>query len=625
MSTKLYLLIGLCFIVLVGQAQNDIKHVEPPFWWHDMINNELEILIHGDKVSGLTPKIANKSIQIKKVTPGDSENYIFVLLDLDNVDTATDFNISLVGDGRNISIPYSLKSKRVSEKRSKGISAADAIYLLTPDRFRNGSKANDNVQGMKDPAARTEYGRHGGDLQGISESLEYIDDLGFNAIWLNPVLENDMAKASYHGYATTDYYKVDARFGGNQAYLQLSQDLEDRGMHLIMDMIANHCGSSHWWMSDLPFKDWLNFQLAFQNGNLGQNELTNHRKTTILDPYIPQNERDQMVQGWFVPTMPDLNQRNPHMSTYIIQNSIWWVEVMNLAGIRQDTYPYPEEDFLTDWSCALIEEYPNLFIVGEEWNENPLIVSYWQRRNSQKKTLSSTTSCLPSVMDFPLQMTLARALKSDETWNTGFAELYQLMINDVMYPDPMSLVIFPDNHDMSRIFTQLDEDYGKWKMAMAYFATMRGIPQVYYGTEVLMKNPGTGSHGIIRSEFPGGWDDHSESAFDRIGLDTMALQAQDFTKKLYQWRKSATSVHQGQFMHYVPEDGIYVYFRYTDTEQSMIVFNKNAEERTIDLARFNERLFGYDSMKEIISEADLKTSGPLQLEASNVSIFEMSK
>lgn len=625
MSHKLLLLISFFLIALMGQAQNDIKHVEPPFWWHDMINSELEILIHGDKISRLTPKMSDESVVVTDVTPGDSDNYLFVLVDLSNVQAATNFTITLVGDGRDIEIPYSLKSKRGGSKRSAGIKNADAIYLITPDRFRNGTKENDNIEGMKDPAARTEYGRHGGDLKGISQSLDYIDELGFNAIWLNPVLENDMAQASYHGYATTDYYKVDERFGGNEAYLQLSEDLENRDMQLIMDMIANHCGSSHWWMSDLPFKDWLNFQQAYQNGKIGKDEITNHRRTTLLDPYVPQSERDQMVQGWFVPTMPDLNQRNPHMSRYIIQNSIWWVEVMNLAGIRQDTYPYPEEDFLTDWSCALIEEFPNLFIVGEEWSPNPLVVSYWQRRNKSKKTISSATSCLPSLMDFPMQMTLAKALQNTETYTTGFPQLYELMLNDVMYPDPMSLVIFPDNHDMSRIYTQLDENYGKWKMAMAYFATMRGIPQVYYGTEVLMKNPGTGSHGIIRSEFPGGWDDHTSDAFTGVNMDSLSLEAQNYTRKLYQWRKSASSIHEGNLMHYEPKNGVYVYFRYTDTEQTMIVLNKNSEAQILDLARFNERLFGYSTMRDIISNKEYSLTSPLTVSANEVAVYEMKK
>ena len=615
--------LALFFVFAFGlSAQSEIYHVEPPNWWHDMNNPYLEIMIHGENIGPMEVEISNKQIKLmEKVSK--HRNYIFIYVDLTSVKSASTFNISLKAGDRSIDIPYSLQSKT---RPTSSISAEDAIYLITPDRFRNGEPKNDNQAKYRETADRSDnYGRHGGDLQGINQSLNYIKKLGFNTIWLNPVLENNMKEESYHGYATTDYYAVDERFGGNLEYERLRDSLSEKGMKLIMDMIANHCGSYHWWMNEFPFPDWINYQSEYIKDRENFSQLTNHRKTVLHDPYAAAKDRELMTKGWFVPTMPDLNQANPHMSRYIIQNSIWWVETMHLAGIRQDTYPYPDVAFLTEWSCALAFEYPDLFIVGEEWNTNPLIASYWQGGETAIEKLSSSHSCLPSVMDFPLQDVVKQGLTDKETWSAGYSEIYEHMINDLLYPHPEKLVIFPDNHDMDRVYAQMQRDYPLWQSNMMYYATMRGIPQIYYGTEVLLDNEKMNDHGEIRAEMPGGWEDHTKSAFDKVGLSQKEKLAFIFMSRLYNWRSSSAAIHVGEFIHYVPKDNIYVYFRSTTSEQVMVILNKNKEEVVLDVSRFADQLREYNEATNVITFEKVKVREPLTLKAGTSYILEMKK
>ena len=612
-----YISLTICALLLSLNllAQNDIYHVEPPNWWYGMNNPVVEIMVHGNSIGDMNVEISNKNILIKEQV-SENSNYLFLLLDVSKISKETNFNIKLKKGKRKISIPYSLNTRRSSKDQAKRLIAADAIYLITPDRFRNGNPKNDDISRYKErPNRSDEYGRHGGDLEGIIQSLDYIQDIGFNTVWLNPVVENDMKSQSYHGYATTDYYNIDKRFGGNEQYETLRDELQSKNMFLIMDMIANHCGSYHWWMDDLPFDDWLNNQEEYISNPDSFNIYSNHRKTTIRDPYTNKADRNGMIHGWFVQTMPDLNQRNTQMSRYIIQNSIWWVEKMNLAGIRQDTYSYPEEQFLSDWSCALMNEYPKLFIVGEEWTDNPLIAAYWQKKNDNKPTLSSESSCLPSVMDFPLLMVVNKGMKAEETWNTGFSKLYEHMVNDRLYPNPEDLVIFPDNHDMSRIYTQLDEDFDLWKMSMIYYATMRGIPQIYYGTEVIMNNRESESHGVIRSEMQGGWSDHTKSYFTDSNLSGKEIEAKSFMTRLYNWRATAKPVHSGTLKHYIPEDKVYVYFREVEQEKVMVILNKNVNDYNLDLTRFKSELESYDMVSNVLANSEMKLNTTILLKA----------
>ena len=379
-----------------------------------------------------------------------------------------------------------------------------------------------------------------------------------------------------------------------------------------MDMIANHCGHHHWWMQDLPFSDWINYQ--------EHPEITNHRRTVNQDPHAAPGDRERFASGWFVTQMPDLNQRNPFMANYIIQNSIWWVEYAHLSGIRQDTYSYPDKNFMADWTCRILNEYPNFNIVGEEWIGNPSIVSYWQRG---KINMDGYTSCLPSLMDFPVTMALHQALNEKEGFSTGWVRLYDVLANDFVYPDPGNLTIFPDNHDMSRILTQVGEDVAKDKLALAFILTTRGIPQIYYGTEVLMSNPGTDSHGVIRSDFPGGWSADRINAFTGKGLSEAQRDMLHFLKTILQWRQHSNAVQRGQLMHFAPEQGIYVYFRYQENDQVMVILNKNEKPVQLDMDRFEERLQGRRSGWNVLQNVEISWSGQLELQPMQPLIIEM--
>ena len=526
-----------------------IQRVDPPNWWIGMQYQQIQLLVYGQQVGDLRVEVNYPGVQLLSIAQMPNRNYLILELNID--EDAKPGKVPLQFYDRDKLVQnhdFPLLARDPVRSNIQGFNTTDAIYLITPDRFVNGNAANDNKEGLKEKNNRTlKGGRHGGDISGIRKSLDYIKDMGFTAVWLNPLLENDMEEYSYHGYSTTDFYKVDARFGSNEEYQALADEGRSKGLKLIMDMIVNHCGLNHWWMKDLPADDWINQWSEYTE--------TNHRKTILQDPYVSEADKKVFTDGWFVPTMPDLNQRNPFMAKYLIQNSIWWVEYLGLSGIRMDTYPYPDMDFMTDWTRVLMKEYPNLNIVGEEWFEWPTIVSYWQKGKNNPNGYESE---LKSVMDFPVQMALSKALNNEETWKTGWIEVYEMLAHDFLYPDPSSLVVFPDNHDMSRIFSQVEEDLDLYKQALIFFLTIRGIPQLYYGTEVLMKNPGTTDHGIIRSDFPGGWSGDAVNAFTGKGLSETQKSTQAWLKKLLQWRKTATAIHDGQLKHFIPKDGVYL-------------------------------------------------------------------
>ena len=592
----------------------DIQHVEPPFWWTGMANDQLQIMIHGENISSYRPQIDSDIVVLKSTHIGESPNYLFIDVEILSDGEAGVINIDFYKDGiQRFSNRYELKERKQGGEEVKGFDQSDVMYLITPDRYANGDTQNDEIEGMKESLNRgAEYGRHGGDIKGIIDRLNYIDDMGFTAIWLNPLLENDQDEWSYHGYATTDYYKVDSRFGTNEDYLKLCQKSREKGIGVIMDIIVNHCGSHHWWMKDPPFYNWINRQdLPYQE--------TNHRKTTLLDPHVSKRDRDIMVNGWFVPAMPDLNQRNSFMSTYLIQNSIWWIEYLGLAGIRQDTYSYPFREFMTDWTCAIMNEYPNFNIVGEEWTDNQNIIAYWQR---DKVNHDGYTSCLPSQMDFPLTMALHKGMNEEEGWGTGLMRLYDALSNDFIYAHADDLVIFPDNHDMSRIFTQVNENIDLFNNSIAFMLTTRGTPQLYYGTEILMSNKGTDSHGIIRSDFPGGWKGDESDATTGKNINDDAIAAQLFIKKLLNWRKDQKVIHYGKLVHFVPDQGTYVYFRYNEDEKVMIVLNKNKEDSSLELSRFSEILSLGEKGREVISDQPIDIGTSLQLKAMTPMIIE---
>lgn len=563
-----------------------VERVEPSNWWVGMEWSELQVLLYGDSIGHLEARVESEAVRVQRLVRVENEAYLFVYLKIADEAKAGAVEIGLwEGEKKVASVPFRLDERLEGSAERKGFDSGDAIYLIMPDRFANGDSGNDLVEGMGDAPDRSDaYGRHGGDLAGLTAHLPYIASLGMTAIWLNPVLENKMPESSYHGYATTDFYRVDSRYGSNSDYREFVDAAHREGLKVIKDIIPNHCGSGHWFVQDPPMSDWLNFGGEYVN--------TIHRRTTVQDIHASERDRRDHADGWFVASMPDLNQRNPLMADYLIQNAIWWVEFAGLDGIRVDTYPYPDRDFMADWSCALMREYPNLNIVGEEWAVDAAIPSYWQRG---KNNHDGYISCLPSLMDFPLQSALVRSLKREgHAYESPWVPVYETLAMDFLYPDPWNLVTLLDNHDMDRFLAQVSEDEALFRLGLIFLATTRGIPQVYYGTEIGMENSeAPGSHGAVREEFPGGWPGSDVNAFTGEGLTSKAAELQAFVRKLFTWRRGAEVVHNGRLMHFAPLDEVYVYFRYTEKGAVLVALNLGAEGIPLDLERYSERLEGY--------------------------------
>jgi len=554
-----------------------INHLEPPFWWVGMADNKLQLMVHGKNISDLEPEIFHTGIEINQVHRLSNPNYLFIDLFLSEEAMPGEFDIIFNEEGQpKTKYNYTLLKREPDSDGRQGFSPADVIYLITPDRYANGDPGNDSSSQLKEKQNRLKKnGRHGGDIQGIIDHLDYISDMGFTQIWLNPVLENDQHTYSYHGYSTTDYYNIDARFGNNELYKVLSKEAKKRGIGLVMDLILNHIGSEHWWMKDLPTIDWIN--------NDGKFVRSNHIHESVHDPHLVESQRDLFTSGWFVETMPDLNQNYTFLANYLIQNSIWWIEYADLSGFRIDTYPYIDKNFLSIWSKRISTEYPRFNFVGEEWSSNPTMVSYWQKGSNR---YDGYDSYIPSMMDFPLQEALVNGLLGNEDWNSGIVDIFRVISNDFQYGDPYNLVVFAGNHDMKRIYSQLNEQMDLYKMAMTIINTVRGIPQIYYGTEIAMSS--TGDHGALRKDFPGGWPGDKVNAFTGISLNNKELEAQNFIRKLLNWRKENIAITMGNMIHYPVKNGIYVYFRSYNEALVMVIINNNKRSKRIDPNRFNE-------------------------------------
>ena len=586
---------------VVTEVKNDIERIEPPHWWTGFNNTQVQLLVKHPNISEATPSINYAGVSIEKVHKADSPNYLFLDLNISESAKAGQFNIHFkFNEEKELVQSYEVKARLKEATDYQGFDSTDAIYLITPDRFANGDTSNDINENLKEKTIdrKDDYARHGGDLRGIIQHLDYIADMGFTQIWPCPLLTNDMSRSSYHGYAMTDFYQVDPRYGSLEEYQELALKAKEKGIGLIMDQVANHCGSAHWWMQDLPFKDWVNQQESYENNKPLNN--SNHRRTSNQDSYASKRDKKEMAEGWFVPTMPDLNQRNPFMANYIIQNSIWWVETLNLSGIRQDTYPYPDKTFMSNWAGAIMNEYPNFSIVGEEWSTNPLLIAYWQEGHDNKDGYDSN---LRSTMDFAMQKNTVDALNEAEKWDTGLVKIYEGLANDFAYASPKDIMAFPDNHDMSRIFTQLKGDVPNTKMALSYLLTLPRIPQIYYGTEILMNDfEKPGDHGLIRTDFPGGWQGDVVNAFSGEGLTDAQKDMQLFLKKVLNYRKSSDAIHDGKTIHFAPFMGTYFLFRVIEGETFVHIINKNEEPITIDLNRYEEVGLNGKTIKNIITE-----------------------
>ncbi|GAA4301481.1 cyclomaltodextrinase N-terminal domain-containing protein [Aestuariibaculum suncheonense] len=598
---------------------NDVERIEPLNWWVGFKNQDLQLLVKSPGISLAHPEINYSGVKIEAVHKGESRNYLFIDLQIDEQTKPGKFNIDFkFENGEEKHQTYELKSRVKPSEDYMGFNSSDAIYLITPDRFSNGDSSNDiNKNLLEQTIDRSnDYARHGGDIKGITNHLDYIEDLGFTVIWPCPLPTNDMPESSYHGYAMTNFYEIDPRFGTFEDYLELSEEASEKGIKLIMDQVANHCGAEHWWMKDLPFSNWVNQQKTFENKEHLTN--SNHRRTSNQDPYASVKDKQEMSDGWFVPSMPDLNQKNPFMAKYIIQNSIWWIETAGLGGIRQDTYPYSDKDFMSRWAGAIMSEYPNFSIVGEEWSVNPLIIGYWQEGANNRDGYDSN---LKSPMDFAMQGQIVNGLNEEEGWDTGLIKIYEGLANDFYYASPKDILIFADNHDMSRISTQVHDNAEKVKMALGYMFLMPRIPQFYYGTEILMNDTEKpGDHGLIRTDFPGGWQGDTINAFTGEGLTTAQIDMQQFVKKMVNYRKHSKAIHEGKTIHFAPEKGVYVLFRVLEDEVVAIILNKS-NETSLSTSRFYELGLRGKNIKNIISEEVSVWGDLVAINSNGVTLF----
>nr|WP_150451161.1 glycoside hydrolase family 13 protein [Arenibacter lacus] len=564
-----------------------VERVEPPHWWIGFKNRELQLLVKDPDIAKSIPEINEDGISIKKITEGKSPNYLFLDLEFSQDLKPTKFTINFTFQNGLIKThTYELKGRNGSSEEFVGFNSSDAIYLITPDRFANADPKNDRLPFLREQTVdrNEDYARHGGDIKGITNHLDYIEKMGFTAIWPSPLLTNDMEEQSYHGYAITDFYGVDPRFGSLEDYKELVNKAKEKSIKIIMDQVANHCGLEHWWMKDLPFDDWVNYQGEFENQEIIPH--SNHRRTTNQDPYASEQDKKAMTHGWFVDTMPDLNQRNPFMAKYLIQNSIWWIETLGLGGIRQDTYPYPDKEFMAKWAGEIMTEYPQFSIVGEEWSNNPLLIAYWQQGNQNKDGYNSN---LRSTMDFAMQNLIIEGIKEEENWNSGLIKMYEGLANDFAYPSPQDIVAFLDNHDMDRVYTQLNENLVDTQMALSYLLVLPRIPQLYYGTEILMQNSKKpGDHGLIRTDFPGGWEGDAVNAFTGENLSTDQKNMQSFLKSLLNYRKESEAIHKGKTIHFAPTNGVYLLSRMYENEIVTLIINKNKDPYTLDLTPYAE-------------------------------------
>lgn len=594
-----------------------IERVEPAFWWVGMKSDKLQLMVHGDRIADFTPSLAYPGVRISSVKRVSNSNYLFINLSISRAAKAGKFDIVFkrsLAHEKPVRHSYELLMREKNSAQRIGFNSSDVILNLMPDRFSNGDPKNDDLPGFLDKANRGDIdaGRHGGDIQGIVNHLDYFARMGYTMLWPTPLTESNQPKYSYHGYAATDTYKIDPRYGSNEDYKRMVASARSKGIGVIQDVVLNQIGSNHWWMRDMPMKDWLSFDGVFIP--------TYHARTTANDPYASAIDRKNFTAGWFELDMPDMNQLNPLLAAYQIQNTIWWIEYAGLAGVRADTYGYSDQTFLAEWSRRVMEEYPHFNIVGEEWSLNPVTVSYWQRG---KKNANGYVSYLPSVMDFPLSETLRKSLVAENSLHSGLTDLYEALTNDTLYPDPMNLVLFEGNHDIPRIFSALDEDIDLYKMAMAYVLTMRGIPQIYYGTELLMTSPKVRDDGKFRQDFPGGWVGDKVNAATGIGLSAQQKDAQAFLQKLLNWRKSQPVIHRGKLMHFAPDQGTYVYFRYDGKQKIMVVLNKNKAEKVLATNRFREVLPQNASGTDVISGRRFELGSMLTVPARTVLILDV--
>ncbi len=595
----------------------------PSHWWVGMKHNTLQVMLHASTDLSKSVKVKYPGIVVTKVHQPENKHYLFVdLLLLPAVKPGMfDF---VFEDGSTFS--YELKSRLNKNQKAlvnQGVRSNDLIYLIMPDRFVNGDPSNDQYSDLKDKVAdrNDPYSRHGGDLAGVTQKLDYLKDLGVTSIWMTPVLENDMPKmqegpwtmSGYHGYWITDHYQVDKRFGGNDAYKNLVDAAHAKGLKIIQDAVYNHVGSHHHTVLDLPMKDWLNQWPTYTGAN--------HREELFMDPYASVEEKKIMIGGWFVPHLPDLNLANPYCAKFVIQSNIWSTEEFGIDGWRVDTYKYCDEKFLNDINQALLREYPTLTVFGEAWTNTVPASAYFTENNLDVPFKHK----IKGVTDFPLNSALYNALNDNFGWTDGVTKLYMTLSQDFLYKDPYTNCIFLDNHDMNRFFSMVGEDLAKYKMGLGMLMTLRGIPQVYYGTEVLMKNYKDPNDAAVRKDFPGGWKTDTINKFNTSELNQKEFEAFTYFKKLANYRKNSPVLAKGSLKQFIPQNGVYVYFRKLGDQTIMCVANTNKTKSSFKMDRFKESLGDYNTMLEVISEKGERIPVELEIPAQGFMIYELKK
>ncbi|MEG1162927.1 glycoside hydrolase family 13 protein [Bacteroides sp.] len=615
---KKLLFILITFLTsLSTYAAINVSKIDPPCWYVGMKNPELQLMVSGQGIGDASVSLNYPGVSLSSTVKVESNNYLIVYLHLDKEVKPGKFPITFTVGKKKIVKEYELKARKKKGSEHKGFNASDALYLLMPDRFANGNPDNDVVPGMaeskvdrNDPNAR-----HGGDLAGIEKNLDYFSDLGVTALWFTPVLENNMTGGSYHGYATTDYYKVDPRFGSNEEYRQLIEKSHDRGIKVVMDMIFNHCGVEHPWIKDIPSKDFFN-NPDHQN-NFVQ---TSFKLTPHVDPYASKYDFDQMNDGWFVTAMPDLNQKNPHVYKYLLQNSIWWIEYADIDGIRMDTYPYADYDAMSNWMKELNEEYPNYNTVGETWVTEPAYTAWWQK---DSKLSAPRNSNLKTVMDFSFYDKMNTAKNEQtETWFKGLDRVYNSFVYDFLYPNPASVLAFIENHDTDRFLGE-GNNLPMLKQASVILLTTRRIPQLYYGTEVMMNGTKAQSDGYVRKDFPGGWVDDKENALTASGRTNEQNEAYDFYKTLLNWRKGNEVIANGDMVQFMVQNGVYAYARQYNGKTVFVLLNGTDKETTLPLKFYKEVLKDSKQGKDVLTGKIVQLNEELRMTPRESLVIEL--
>jgi glycosidase len=605
----LMLLLGSQLQLLWAQLP-PIERVEPSNWWIGFKDQSLQLLVRGNKISERTVTINYTGVKIVSVQKVENPSYIFLNLQISLSTKSGTFPIFFAKKGeKTISFNYELKKR---SHQTAGVTNKDLIYLIMPDRFSNGDPTNDKIAGMKDKSFNRDsmYYRHGGDLQGIINKLPYLQDLGITTLWLNPVLENDEFVTSYHGYANTENYRIDRRFGTNELYKQLVDECHKRGMKMIKDLVHNHIGDQHFLFLDQPSKDWFH-QWPKYTG-------TTYKDQVLFDPYASVSDRRTMSDGWFDHHMPDVNQYHPLVKKYITQSHIWWIEYAGLDGFRLDTYAYNDLKFMAEWANAITKEYPGFTFFGETWVNGTANQVYFTEGNTVNQHFNTG---LQGVTDFQTYFAINETLNGKFGWTDGVNRLYTVLASDYQYKDPTRNVLFLDNHDTDRFYSKVGEDFDKFKSGLILLLSLRGIPEMYYGTEILMKNFAN-PDGKVRNDFPGGWEGDRKDKFTAGGRNDKENEAFNFVRKLANYRKNNTVLQTGKMMQFVPEKGIYVYFRYNEKKTVMVVLNTNDNSEEVSTERFAERIGNHLTLLNIITDEKMPI-GKIKLPAKTAYIFEL--